>query len=254
MSSSDNFVSPLATMSYVNLWQARGFKNTDGTVGDPEFSVTLVIPKTTDMSVIDAQFNKVLAADFPDGMPYNSRTGKGVNEVGAYMDGAIRYPNDPFYADKWIMGSSQKEDRFSLDSIMDAQQNPIMDKSQIYSGAIGHALISFYGYQGGSKGIGCSLHGVMKISDGEAMGGGAVDAKAGFASAGVGGGQTPPPAASQAPPPAASQTPPPQAPPAAPTAPPAYVMTAKANGATYEQMLEAKWSHEQMVAGGMIQQ
>ncbi|RLA18798.1 MAG: hypothetical protein DRQ56_06705, partial [Gammaproteobacteria bacterium] len=53
-------------------------------------------------------------------------------------------------------------------------------------------------------------------------------------------------------PPAA--VPPAAVPPAAvpPVAPAAHVMTPKANGATYEQMITGGWTHELLVEHGMV--
>jgi hypothetical protein len=54
-------------------------------------------------------------------------------------------------------------------------------------------------------------------------------------------------------PPAANTAPPPPAAPAAPAAPPAKVMTAKANGATYESFIAGGWTDESMRANGYLQ-
>ncbi|RLA41253.1 MAG: hypothetical protein DRR42_24870, partial [Gammaproteobacteria bacterium] len=210
MSSSANLVTPLSTLSYVKIWVAEGFKNDDGTRGVPKYQCTFVIPKTEDVSAIVAAHAAVLAADFPEGLPYGARPG-------GLIDGAVRYPTDPFYADKWVLGTSQDEDRFDHDQVMDKTLTKIVNKSHIYSGCIGHGMISFYGYKGGSKGIGCSLHGIVKMADGEHLGGGAVDSKAGFAAAlGVS-----PAAAAAVPPAVAAAVPPAAVPPAA--VPPAAV-------------------------------
>lgn len=259
MSSSAQVVTPESIFSYFKLWTATPFEAGDA----PKFSISLVFPKTTDLSQMQAAYDSVLHADFDGALPYGAK-------AGGFLDGAVRYPQDPWYADKWILSCSQTEDR--PPKILDEQNNPIMDKSQMYSGVIGRALISFYGYQGGSKGIGCSIHGVMKIRDGENMGGGSVDAAAAFAAAGVAPApsaaipaqatapvvtQAPAPTpapATQAPSPAptpAVATPPP-VPAQAPVAAPAHVMTPKANGAPYEAFIEQGWTDQQLIDNGMM--
>jgi len=257
MSSSNKVVTNEGTFSYVTIWQSRGFRNADGSTGDPKYSIALVIPKTEDVSAINAAHAMVVAADFPDGMPFNSRTGAGVNSVGALMDGAVRYPTDPFYADKWILSASADEEHFSHEHVVDQSNGmqQIVNKSELYSGAKGKLHISFYGFQGGSKGVSCALHGIMKTGDGESLGGGIVDSTSAFAEAS---GQTPAP---QTAPPvhkpanaSPAPTPPPQAPipTSAPIAPPAHMMTPAANGFTYEQMLAEGWTDESLVSGGMM--
>ena len=220
MSSSENFVTPESMFSYVQLWRAKPYEEGD----DPKFTVALVFSKNQDLSIITNAYNKVLNADFEGVLPYGAK-------AGGLVDGAVRYPGDPFYADKLILQCSQSEER--PPQVVDANNNPIMDKSELYSGVIGHAFISFYGYQGGSKGIGTSIHGVMKMRDGEHMGGGSVDARAGFAGMG---GAAPAPAANTG---------------GAAPAPTQPVMTDKATS-THEAYVKAGWSDEQLIAEGLM--
>lgn len=56
-----------------------------------------------------------------------------------------------------------------------ADKTPITDESEIYSGCYGRAIINFYVYDNqGNKGVSAGLMGLMKLSDGEALGGGRV--------------------------------------------------------------------------------
>lgn len=48
----------------------------------------------------------------------------------------------------------------------------ITDSTEFYSGCFGHASINFYAYSSnGSKGIACGLNNLMKVEDGEKLGG-----------------------------------------------------------------------------------
>ena len=50
--------------------------------------------------------------------------------------------------------------------------NPIMNRSEVYSGVYGRASICFYAFNAnGNKGIACGLNNLQKISDGESLGG-----------------------------------------------------------------------------------
>ena len=56
--------------------------------------------------------------------------------------------------------------------IVDKSRQPIIDKTEFYSGCYGHASISFYAFNSnGNKGIACGLNNLMKTRDGEPLGG-----------------------------------------------------------------------------------
>ncbi len=239
MSSSKNFVTGVVIFSYFKLWTATPFEAGD----EPKFTVSLLIDKTDaqTLKTIKENYDQVLNADFEGTLPYGAKPGY-------LIDGAVRYPNDPFYEGKWILNCNQNADR--PPQVLDENRQPIMDKSQAHSGCIGHALISFYGYQGGSKGIGCSIHGVMITGKGVDLGGGSVDAAAGFADAGIGGDAPVQPPAQQpaqqqpVPPPNNAPTPPPAKP--APNLKQEYID----QGYTYQSFIDSGWTHEQLVESG----
>ena len=56
--------------------------------------------------------------------------------------------------------------------IVDADRNPIMDRSEVYSGVYGRASINLYAFNSnGNRGIACGLNNLQKIRDGEPLGG-----------------------------------------------------------------------------------
>ena len=56
--------------------------------------------------------------------------------------------------------------------IVDADRQPILDRSEVYSGVYGRASINFYAFNSnGNKGIACGLNTLQKIKDGEPLGG-----------------------------------------------------------------------------------
>ena len=60
----------------------------------------------------------------------------------------------------------------SAPGIVDADRNPILTRSEVYSGVYGRASISFYAFNSsGNKGIACGLNNLQKIRDGEPLGG-----------------------------------------------------------------------------------
>lgn len=56
--------------------------------------------------------------------------------------------------------------------IVDADRQPIIDTSEVYSGVYGRASINFYAFNSnGNKGIACGLNNLQKIKDEEHLGG-----------------------------------------------------------------------------------
>lgn len=56
--------------------------------------------------------------------------------------------------------------------IVDADLNPIMTRSEVYSGVYGRASITFYAFNSsGNKGIACGLNNLQKVRDGQPLGG-----------------------------------------------------------------------------------
>lgn len=56
--------------------------------------------------------------------------------------------------------------------VVDAALNPVMDKSEVYSGCYGRVSINFYPFnQDGNKGIAAGLNNVQKLADGEPLSG-----------------------------------------------------------------------------------
>ena len=56
--------------------------------------------------------------------------------------------------------------------MVDADRQPILDSSELYSGIIGRASINFYAFNSsGNRGIACGLNNIQKLSDGTPLGG-----------------------------------------------------------------------------------
>lgn len=56
--------------------------------------------------------------------------------------------------------------------IQDRRGNPIVDEEEIYSGVWAIVSVTFYPYDAsGNKGVACGLNNIMKIADGERLGG-----------------------------------------------------------------------------------
>lgn len=169
-----NVTTGRARLSFVHLFKPYAF-----TPGQEEkYSCTILIPKTdTDtMSRINAAIEAAKARGVSDKwggvqppvIPTPVYDGDGVRP----SDGTAFGPECKGH---WVFTASAKADY--APEIVDKMGNPIINQSEIYSGIYGRVNVNFYPYAfGGKKGIGCGLGPVMKLEDGESLGGGAPSA------------------------------------------------------------------------------
>ena len=55
--------------------------------------------------------------------------------------------------------------------IVDANRQPVLEHSEVYSGVYGRASITLFAFNsGGSRGIACGLNNLQKLRDGEPLG------------------------------------------------------------------------------------
>ena len=79
-----------------------------------------------------------------------------------------KYTDDEAYADSYFINANSG----TAPGIVDADRQPILDRSEVYSGVYGRASINFYAFNSnGNKGIACGLNNLQKIKDGESLGG-----------------------------------------------------------------------------------
>lgn len=248
-------------LSFPHLFQPRAVKQGD----EPKYSCSVLILKTDPQL---AQVQQIIEAEkangFPSGFPPKGKV--------CLKDGAVEYPQDSRMHNYMIISGTAKADQKPV--VVDAGMQPVMDPATVYPGAEAWVQLNTFVYNmDTSKGVGAGLNGVMLTGLEGALG--RLDnrptAEQMFADVAGGGtpapvappaapaAPTPPPAAPQAPAqaaaaPAAPTPPTPPAPPAAPAAPAQLIMTAAANGVTYEQYKAQGWSDEQMIAAGVAQQ
>src|SRR5699024_3214643 len=77
-------------------------------------------------------------------------------------------PDDEAYADSYFVNANSA----TAPGVVDANLDPILERSEVYSGVYGRASINFYAFNSnGNKGIACGLNNLQKIRDGESLGG-----------------------------------------------------------------------------------
>ena len=151
--------------SYVNAWEAKSING-----GTPKFSVSLIIPKSDTKTV--AKIKAALEAAYHEGeakLKGSSRTVPPMDAIKLPLrDGDKERPDDPAYANSYFMNANSN----TAPGIVDADCQPILDRSEVYSGVYGRASVNFYAFNSnGNRGIACSLNNLQKIRDGEHLGG-----------------------------------------------------------------------------------
>ena len=151
--------------SYANVWDAKSING-----GAPKYSVSLIIPKSDTVTV-----NKIKAAieaAYEEGQSKLKGNGKTVPALSILKtplrDGDLERPDDPAYANAYFINANSA----SAPGIVDADRQPILERSEVYSGVYGRASINLYAFNSnGNKGIACGLNNLQKLRDGEPLGG-----------------------------------------------------------------------------------
>jgi len=151
-------------LSYAHLFEP--FTN------DPEkearYSVTILIPKSdkaTLKKIEDAQDaareegkTKTFGGKIPASLKYTLHDG----------DEEADLERNPEYAGHMYMAMSSKQ----RPGVVDADLNPILDSTQVYSGCYARVSINAFSYSNsGNKGISFGLNNVQFLEDGEPLGG-----------------------------------------------------------------------------------
>ncbi|EDS08680.1 hypothetical protein CLOSCI_00227 [[Clostridium] scindens ATCC 35704] len=156
---------PNTRWSYANVWEPKAING-----GTPKYSVSLIIPKSDTVTI-----NKIKAAieaAYKEGEAKLKGNGRSVPALSVLKtplrDGDVERPDDEAYANAYFVNANST----TAPGIVDADRQPILERSEVYSGVYGRASINFYAFNSnGNKGIACGLNNLQKIRDGEPLGG-----------------------------------------------------------------------------------
>lgn len=156
---------PDTRWSYANVWEAKSING-----GAPKFSVSLIIPKSDKATI--ARIRAAIEAAYKEGEAKLKGNGRSVPALSVLKtplrDGDTERPDDEAYANAYFVNANSA----TAPGIVDADRQPILDRSEVYSGVYGRASINFYAFNSnGNKGIACGLNNLQKIRDGEPLGG-----------------------------------------------------------------------------------
>jgi len=151
--------------SYCNAWEPKSING-----GAPKYSVSLIIPKSDTVTV--EKIKRAIEAAYKEGEAKLRGNGKSVPKLEGLKiplrDGDIERPDDEAYANAYFVNANSS----TAPGIVDADRQPVIDHSEVYSGVYGRASINFYAFNSnGNKGIACGLNNLQKIRDGEPLGG-----------------------------------------------------------------------------------
>lgn len=149
-------------LSYANVWEPKSING-----GAEKYSVSLIIPKS-DIKTLDA-IHKAVDAAIEEGR--GKFGGKIPNKSTLKLplrDGDIDRPDDEAYADSYFVNANSN----TPPQIVDTQVNPIIERSEVYSGVYARVSVNFYAFNSnGNRGVACGLGNIQKIRDGEPLGG-----------------------------------------------------------------------------------
>ena len=158
-------VTGVCTFSYLNCWDPKAVEG-----GKPKFSVSLIIPKSDTKTV--EKINAAIQAAYEEGQSKLKGSGKSAPALSTLKtplrDGDLERPDDEAYKGCWFINANSA----TAPGVVDADRQPIIERSEMYSGVKGRASINLYAYNvNGNRGVACGLNNLQKISDGTPLGG-----------------------------------------------------------------------------------
>lgn len=147
---------------------------------EPRYSVTILVPKS-DMAT-KQRIDMAVEAAAQAGTPTKWGGVRPPRVATPVYDGDGVRPSDgaAFGAEckgHWVFTASSKD----APGIVDANMQPILQATEIYSGMYGRVGVTFFAYAAeGKKGVGCSIDNVQKLADGEPLAGKGASAEEDF--------------------------------------------------------------------------
>ena len=159
--SNTKVVTGIVRLSYANVWEPASINGSN-----PKYSVSLIIPKT-DTKTITA-INAAVDAAIKEGV---AKFGGKVPPKGALKlplrDGDAERDDEAYKGAYFVNANST-----TAPQIVDKAVQPILDRSEVYSGCYARVSINFYAFNtNGNKGIACGLGNIQKVRDGEPLSG-----------------------------------------------------------------------------------
>ena len=158
---STKVVTGVVRLSYEHVWEPASVNGSN-----PKYSVSLIIPKSDTKTI--AAINQAIDNAIRDGA---AKFGGKIPPKGALKlplrDGDTER-EDEAYRDSYFVNANST----TAPQIVDRSVQPILDRSEVYSGCYARVSINFYAFNSnGNKGVACGLGNIQKVRDGEPLGG-----------------------------------------------------------------------------------
>lgn len=159
--------------SYVSVFYAKGVEG-----AEPKYSTSLIIPKENKALV--AQIEQAIKNAFNYGKTTLGANAKLEKIKTPLRDGDEERPDDEAYKNAYFINASCKTKPgvsvFKGTKIVDGKKQNIIEaldnEEEMYSGCYVYASVNFYAYNtSGNKGIAAGLNNLLKVADGEPLGG-----------------------------------------------------------------------------------
>ena len=149
---------------YVNVFEPTAMNDGD----TPKYNICILIPKS-DTATVDKIKKAIEAAKEVGKAKLADKNGRIPNNLKLPLrDGDDERGDDPAFEGHYFINANS----LRKPSIVDRSLNPILDRSEFYSGCYGRASINFYAFNVSSKGIAAGLNNLQKLADGEMLAGG----------------------------------------------------------------------------------
>lgn len=160
--------------SYTHIFKPQ--KNDDGM---ERWSIRMIFPEETNLAGLkQLAFN---AAINEYGEEEANRLIKNGLIYWPFRDGNKLKTPDPNCKDRIFVGAGTVTRRPEVVAVIDGQLVPLSSVNEFYAGCICMATVNFYCFKKkGNEGVTCGLDNVMKIRDGERIGGGGASAAEDF--------------------------------------------------------------------------
>lgn len=143
---------------------------------EPKYNTQFIWPKSDKATTKKFQAGIKAAED-----DYLAKNFKGKAPKGwatPIRDGDEEFPDDENYAGCYFIAAKS----YKKPKVVDRAFNDIINPEDFYSGCYGAICINFFGYdKGANRGISAGLESIMKLSDGEPLGGGGGNVRNDFA-------------------------------------------------------------------------
>lgn len=169
----NEFITGEARLSYLNILEPKQIAG----VGDPKFSVKVLIPKT-DQATIDA-LKKAMQSAIQKGItegkkPFGDFSEAKIATMRVNLeDGDVKYPDNPECKGHWCLNAkANAKDKPGILVQKGGKPTHLENPTDIYSGMKGMVHLQLYAYNtAGNAGVGVGLINILKTNDDEPLGG-----------------------------------------------------------------------------------